>query len=283
MELLPPLSKRYQSFRTDHLPTLSHITSLYDEKVGNDFIDFLLRMLPDVPPNHTKVHVKDLLPENFIEKLWDHQATWWANAETFATYFTDICILDQWFKRTESKKNILSIGCGPGLYELFIEQAISNTFDHFYTTDFSPSMIQEAKRNQKKSNKLYSRNSRLEYKVCDMKSLPFPDKSMDIVFSNKALHWSLKKRDAIMEMSRVLKPGGACMLIVPKGKASITFKGGGGIPFASEEINPVTLGGFMTTELGFGVMDFLNISLPPGFGQGGGALEDFGLFVKKNF
>lgn len=50
-------------------------------------------------------------------------------------------------------------------------------------------------------------------RVCaDMHRLPFAARSFDMVWSNLALHWVPSPQDAFVEIHRVLRPGGVCMM-----------------------------------------------------------------------
>ena len=48
--------------------------------------------------------------------------------------------------------------------------------------------------------------------------LPFPDNSIDLVFSNGVLHHTTNPFLGISEIRRVLKPGGSCWLYLYGGK-----------------------------------------------------------------
>src|SRR5439155_15635483 len=56
---------------------------------------------------------------------------------------------------------------------------------------------------------------RIEVKTADMRQLPFPDRSFDVVVSCAAIHnlYAAPDRDqAIREIARVLKPGGQALI-----------------------------------------------------------------------
>jgi ubiquinone/menaquinone biosynthesis C-methylase UbiE len=56
---------------------------------------------------------------------------------------------------------------------------------------------------------------RVEVKTADMRQLPFPDGTFDVVVSNVAVHNLYRaedRRQAVAEIARVLKPGGRVLI-----------------------------------------------------------------------
>lgn len=98
-------------------------------------------------------------------------------------------------------KTVLELATGTGL----IAKNIVNAAVHIEATDASSEMITEAKRNNH-SVKLY-------FSVQDMFSLPYADKSFDVVIVSNALHIVPLPEKALAEIRRVLKDGG--VLIAP--------------------------------------------------------------------
>ena len=98
-------------------------------------------------------------------------------------------------------KTVLDLATGTGL----IAKNIVNAAVHIEATDASSEMITEAKRNNH-SVKLY-------FSVQDMFSLPYADKSFDVVIVSNALHIVALPEKALTEIRRVLKDDG--MLIAP--------------------------------------------------------------------
>lgn len=98
-------------------------------------------------------------------------------------------------------KTVLELATGTGL----IAKNIVNAAVHIEATDASSEMITEAKRNNH-SVKLY-------FSVQDMFSLPYADKSFDVVIVSNALHIVPLPEKALTEIRRVLKDGG--VLIAP--------------------------------------------------------------------
>ena len=107
-----------------------------------------------------------------------------------------------WYSWLESRLNIaandvLEVGSGTG--ELW--RHIDSTFAKSLTlTDFSSAMCDRLREVQ-----LYSSAT---VKQCDAASLPFADESFDLVIANHMLYHLDSPEAALVEFSRVLRPGG---------------------------------------------------------------------------
>ena len=93
-------------------------------------------------------------------------------------------------------QNVLELACGTGR----IAFELSEYVNFWEATDFSEKMIAEAKKQQYLS--------KLHFSVQDATSLPYADKSFDIVIIANALHIMPEPEKAMSEIRRVLKPGG---------------------------------------------------------------------------
>ena len=93
-------------------------------------------------------------------------------------------------------KNILDFGCGDGKHALQLFDMGARTVSGI---DISPDMIELAQRRTKPG---------LEFHVADGSSIPFPEKSFDIVFSNFVIHYFKDARVPFAEISRVLRTDG---------------------------------------------------------------------------
>jgi len=98
------------------------------------------------------------------------------------------------------KKNIqtvLDLGCGTGR---FVEP-LRNFFNAFvYGVDPSEKMLSEAKANTKSENVSYLKGS--------AEQIPLPDNTIDLIFLSMTYHHLRDVKKAVLEMKRVLKPGG---------------------------------------------------------------------------
>jgi ubiquinone/menaquinone biosynthesis C-methylase UbiE len=111
----------------------------------------------------------------------------------------------------------LDVGCGLGYA---VAQYASRSTIAAHGIDYADSMIEGARQ-------LLSRNfpelaSRVEFRVASVTQLPFGDATFDVVTSHRCLmallDWELQKK-ALLDIHRVLKPGG--MLVLMEG----TFEG----------------------------------------------------------
>jgi ubiquinone/menaquinone biosynthesis C-methylase UbiE len=118
-------------------------------------------------------------------------------------------ILDFLKKRINQKKKILDAGCGEGRFSrYFIENKANIT-----SMDFSEEYIRLAKKNLKKGR----------FVIGSVTNLPFKDNSFDFIFSVDVLQHVPDLEKAIKEFFRVLRKGGA-LIIVDKNKFGLHKK-----------------------------------------------------------
>lgn len=104
-------------------------------------------------------------------------------------------------ERLTRDMHVLELATGTGLISL----AISDFAGRIEATDFSPRMIEEAKKKPTPENVFFS--------VQDACSLPYPDESFDCVIISNALHIIPDPELALANIKRVLKDDG--VLIAP--------------------------------------------------------------------
>jgi ubiquinone/menaquinone biosynthesis C-methylase UbiE len=92
----------------------------------------------------------------------------------------------------------LDVGCGPGIYFEGLLECIPN--GKLVATDLSAGMIQTVRR-------LPLANG-LDTSVADVQTLPFADKTFDVVLANHVLFLVPDLETALAELHRVLKPDG---------------------------------------------------------------------------
>ncbi|GAC1389943.1 MAG: hypothetical protein NVSMB38_05860 [Ktedonobacteraceae bacterium] len=103
--------------------------------------------------------------------------------------------------KTGPKSHMLEIGCGPARLWL-------NNFDripqgwHITLSDFSLGMLQEAQHN------LRAVRHNFTFQRFDVQSIPFKDKSFDVVIANHMLYHVPDLNKALSEIRRVLTPKG---------------------------------------------------------------------------
>jgi malonyl-CoA O-methyltransferase len=116
---------------------------------------------------------------------------------------------DRLFERLElmaiAPKRVLDVGCGTGHYTRQLKRKYSSA--KVMGLDLARGMIEQAKANNDWLTQ-WGLKQGCEYICGDMDHLPFEDNSLDLIFSNLALQWSLNPAETFAEWSRVLKPGG---------------------------------------------------------------------------
>jgi ubiquinone/menaquinone biosynthesis C-methylase UbiE len=95
---------------------------------------------------------------------------------------------------------VLDVGTGPGV--LLVELATRRPDLRLTGVDLSADMIAAATRN------LHPFGERASARVGDVTSLPFPDRSFDLIVSSLSLHHWDHPEAAVPELARILRPGG---------------------------------------------------------------------------
>lgn len=103
--------------------------------------------------------------------------------------------------RLNKKQTVLELACGTGQLTFRLSEAVGS----WLATDFSPAMVQEAKKR--------SKLSKLIFEVQDATKLSYQDDSFDVVVAANMLHIMPEPERALAEIQRVLKPNG--LLIAP--------------------------------------------------------------------
>jgi len=99
----------------------------------------------------------------------------------------------------------LEIGCGSGAYTTFIAKAIGNE-GKVYALDIQPKMLEQIKR---KLDKVENKDiSNIELVLASAYELPFSDNFLDLVYMVSVFQEIPDKNKTLMEIKRVLKPGG---------------------------------------------------------------------------
>lgn len=93
------------------------------------------------------------------------------------------------------------LGAGTG----FLTEALLKQGLRVVAIDHSTEMIEQMKRK-------FGESDKLNLRIGEAENLPVPDESVDYVFANMYLHHVESPADAILEMVRILKPGGVLVI-----------------------------------------------------------------------
>ena len=93
---------------------------------------------------------------------------------------------------------VLDVGCGTGNYTIELAKRGADVVG----VDSSEEMLIWARQ------KAQGERLKVNFQVADALNLPFPDESFDLILSNGLLCFLKEPEKALMEMHRVLKPGG---------------------------------------------------------------------------
>ncbi|APR76821.1 Hypothetical protein A7982_02168 [Minicystis rosea] len=117
--------------------------------------------------------------------------------------------------RLEGHERVLDLGCGRGAVLLLAAQRLSSGqatgIDLWSTTDQLGNAADATRRNAE----LEGVSDRIDLHTGDMRKLPFPDASFDVIVSSLAIHnipEAAGRAEAVREAVRVLKPGGRAVL-----------------------------------------------------------------------
>jgi len=109
-------------------------------------------------------------------------------------------------------KTVVDIGCGTGdLLEAILKKGFKTKL--FTGMDYSNAMLIFCK----------ERLKGVDFIRADAQELPYKDKTFDIVFSAGVFPYLREPQKAILEIYRVLKPGGSCFLTYPYKKTMLSF------------------------------------------------------------
>jgi ubiquinone/menaquinone biosynthesis C-methylase UbiE len=114
------------------------------------------------------------------------------------------------------REQVLDVGCGRGLMLIGAAKRLTTGkamgIDLWQAEDLSGNRPEATRENGRREGV----TDRIEVVTGDMRDLPFPDASFDVVLSMNAIHnlYAAKDREkAISEITRVLKPGGRVLIV----------------------------------------------------------------------
>lgn len=112
-----------------------------------------------------------------------------------------------WRGRDAEPFDLLDIGCGTGTFHGLL--AGSDLPARVTGMDYAPSMARVA---AEKARQI-GHDDCLHYTAGDSEHLPFADDSFDVVTCSNSFHHYPHQQNVVLEMRRVLRPGGRLMLI----------------------------------------------------------------------
>lgn len=118
--------------------------------------------------------------------------------------------------RWSGDEQVLDVGCGRGLLLIAAAKRLTGNgravgIDLWQSEDLSGNHIEATLRNAEAEGV----STKISVKTADMRDLPFSDDSFDIILSRAAIHNIYDesgRRRAILEIARVLKPGGHALI-----------------------------------------------------------------------
>ena len=103
---------------------------------------------------------------------------------------------------------ILEVGMGNGWFVREILERLPTI--HYTGFDYSPLMVQEAKR----INAEWIERQRAEFVLGDVSSLPFPDHSFNKIFTVNTIYFWKNNAGVLKEFRRILKTGGLLIIAI---------------------------------------------------------------------
>ncbi len=210
---------------------VDHETVAGGQAVARDFLEYVRSCLRSLWPNsdeelgrligpvQLEFSRQDVSREQFVRELWNRRGIGMAFIESPTTYFATMCTLVENLRIEETRsgtgQTLLSLGCGPGLYESYLAAVSGRVFGRtvfrFKCVDFAPGMIAAMKRVMKFTRREYNVGLKnLEAVLDDMTVLrQFPDKSVSQIFCNNSLQWVPDWQAVIRQFARVMDPKGA--------------------------------------------------------------------------
>lgn len=112
------------------------------------------------------------------------------------------CGMPTSFAAIKDGDTVVDLGSGAG-NDVFVARAITGEKGKVIGIDFTPEMIEKAKKNNQKLG-----YTNVEFLQGEIEEMPLEENSTDVVISNCVLNLVPDKKKAFTEIHRVLKPGG---------------------------------------------------------------------------
>jgi len=121
-----------------------------------------------------------------------------------ARFFESFCGVGNPFSLGDIRPgdSVLDIGCGAG-FDLFVASRLVGETGRACGIDLTEEMITRAR-----ENLTLARVTNFEIKKVDRETIPYDDRTFDVVISNGVINLSPHKETTFNEIYRLLKPGG---------------------------------------------------------------------------
>lgn len=138
---------------------------------------------------------------------WSTNAQFWVTIirtkiDRYRTELTDRAVLDA--AGNLANRDVLDVGCGEG----YLVREVERRGARVQGVDLCPELVRAAR----------DENDRLglhaQFHEADMRTLPLRDNSVDLVLANHSINEVPDPEAAIIEMARVLRPGGRAILLM---------------------------------------------------------------------
>ena len=108
----------------------------------------------------------------------------------------------------QSGEKVLDVGCGTGTLAILAKQTTGQNAE-IYGTDAAPEMINRAQQ------KAQQDNIEIDFQTGLVENIQFPDDTFDLVMNSLVMHHlpADLQQKALMEIYRVLKPGGRLLIV----------------------------------------------------------------------
>ncbi|MFB5190118.1 class I SAM-dependent methyltransferase [Alicyclobacillus fastidiosus] len=137
-----------------------------------------------------------------VQDQFGRTASAYVKSDTHA-HGTDLALLVEWLAPTKTAL-ALDIATGGG----HVAKSLAPHVHSVFATDLTKSMLAAAREHIRQE-----RHQNVQFVLADAESLPFLDQTFDLVTCRIAAHHFPHPDEFVKEVSRVLKPGGAFLLI----------------------------------------------------------------------
>lgn len=185
-----------------------------NQSLAAEFAQFVKGFQQTTPPTRRAVTSSPFgkLTDQAVAKAWDETGQHYPSVETPETFAITMLVLLDHLKKPRGKERWLSVGSGPGLYEMFLAKLFPEVT--IESVDQSAGMIDVQK--QFLTTQPKKIRDRVSTHVAGMCQLDDPDNSFDRIFAINCLQWVIDWRVGLDNLGRMLskRPGSPIYLVV---------------------------------------------------------------------